>query len=191
MSTLHELTAMMPPPSCAVGPPVSWEQLEVSWGVPFPGDYRAFMATYGAGAIEDYLEILEPEPWDAQRIGDGMSPETRTARMCWEAERTRVAFSVVSPPVLITWGVDASADLLCWDASGPVPEEWPVLVWKRGAHEWRRYACGMVEFLRRTLHGEGDGNPLGDAALWGRRRAKFLSREEEHRLLDEGIDPWE
>ncbi|MFI9340798.1 SMI1/KNR4 family protein [Streptomyces sp. NPDC052773] len=189
MSALGELAAMMPSPQDG-GPSVPWEELEASWGAPFPSDYRAFMETYGPGAIEDYLEILQPATWDAQRTGSGMSPGTKNARKGWDLEPTK-AFSVVSPPVLIAWGVDASADVLCWDASGPVPDEWPVLVWKRGAHEWRRYECGMVEFLRRTLQGELESNPLGDAALWGRQRAKFLSREEEERLLDEGIDPWE
>jgi hypothetical protein len=145
------------------------------------------MATYGAGTIQDYLEIFEPEPWDAQSIGDGMSPETKNARKHWENEPS----SATPPPVLIAWGVDASADILCWDASATVPEKWPVLVWNRGALEWRRYECGMVEFLRRTLQGDLDSDPLGDAALWGSQRAKFLSREQEDRLLDEGIDPWE
>ncbi|KRV46623.1 hypothetical protein AQ490_12185 [Wenjunlia vitaminophila] len=190
MSILDELAAMMPPSSQGGGPSVSWEEHEASWGVPFPSDYRAFIGSYGAGAIEGYLVILEPEPWEAQRIGDGMSPETENARNTWDREPAK-DLSVDSPPALITWGVSASADILCWDASGAVPEEWPVLVRNRGSHEWRRYECGMVEFLRRTLQGELDSNPLGDLALWRNQRAKFLSREEEERLFGEGIDPWE
>lgn len=137
----------------------------------------------------DELALVMPSRGMRSGSGTGCPRRRRLHVSAGTGETTRAVST--NSPVLIVWGVDASANILCWDASGPVPEDWPVLVWRRGDHEWRRYQCGMAEFLRRTRRGELDANPFGDAALWRRQRVKFLSTEEENRLLDAGIDPWE
>lgn len=93
-------------------------------------------------------------------------------------------------PRLIAWGADAGADIVCWDASGDDPAAWPVLVYERGDAIWRRYDCGMVEFLVRVLRAEFPACPLSGLSLWGRHPALFLSESEEERLLEQGIDPW-
>ncbi|GGN90595.1 hypothetical protein GCM10011579_086620 [Streptomyces albiflavescens] len=53
-------------------------------------------------------------------------------------------------------GVDSSADILCWGASGEDPGIWPVLVYNRDDSLWSRYDCGMVEFLSRLLRADLD-----------------------------------
>ncbi|WUU82141.1 hypothetical protein OG790_12025 [Streptomyces cellulosae] len=118
-----------------------------------------------------------------------MANETMVAREAWSWVRKAPELAEARP-VLIAWGGDASADLLCWDASDEEPGRWPVLVYNRDAGLWRRYDCGMVQFLVRVLRGGFDECPLGDLSLWGRESAVFLNRDEEERRWEAGLDPW-
>jgi signal peptidase I len=66
-------------------------------------------------------------------------------------------------PELSAWGVDASADILCWDASGvdPTPRPQPGRCPLAAVRPWK------AEFLSRTLRAEFDECPLGSDDLWG------------------------
>ncbi len=184
------LRELMPPtaPSDATA---DWEALARSWGKAFPSDYRQFIELYGAGTIQDYLVVVTPEPKGRphRNATRGMRHETANAAEAW-ASMTKSPELADSAPELIAWGADASADILCWDASGDDPERWPVLVCNRDDQLWRRYDIGMAGFLVCVMSGEFDECPLGGLALWNRRGATFLNEREYQRLLDEGLDPW-
>lgn len=187
---LEALRRMMPPPA-APDLVVDWAQLRQSWGKEFPADYRQFMEVYGPGGIDDFLSIVPPESRDAESdpsIG-GMACETATAELLW-TEVPKEDGLAGAEPLVIAWGVDSGADSLCWDASGDDPDAWPVLVWCRGDAMWRRYDCGMVEFLLRVLRADFDDCPLSGGHLWGVAAAKFLTRSEEKRLRKAGLNPW-
>ncbi|MGW6458220.1 SMI1/KNR4 family protein [Streptomyces sp. NPDC055078] len=169
---------------------IDWEEISASWGTALPADYRQFMEVYGPGGIDDFLNILEPEPWYEHQAGQGITPETKTARLTWRMERG--TFDVTNAPRLISWGVDAVADLLCWDASGDNPDEWPVVVWGRSFGKWSWYDFGMVEFLCRLFQADFDEPPLGGTSLWGVSGARYLRLAEERRLWAQGFDdPWD
>ncbi|MFE5022086.1 SMI1/KNR4 family protein [Streptomyces sp. NPDC056656] len=189
-AALAALRQLMPPTADS-DVSVDWGRVSQSWGKQFPPDYRQFMEVYGAGAIDNFLQILKPE-------AKGDEPESETGGMLHETANAEHAWSTVrrSPelagaqPELIAWGAAASADVLCWDASGDDPAGWPVLVYNRGDGLWRRYDCGMAEFLARVLRADFDACPLGDLSLWGRTPATFLTWTEEQRLMKQGLDPW-
>lgn len=185
------LLEQLMPPTGESDTRVDWATLSESWGKVFPPDYRRFIEAYGAGAVEDYLAIFEPES-KGGRPGSaygGMLPSTADAQFSWErTEKSPELQGTV--PELISWGGDASADILCWDTSSDNPTSWPVLVMNRDDALWRRYGCGMVEFLVRVLRKDFAECPLGGISLWGQQPALFLNRREEQRLLDQGLDPW-
>ncbi|MFY1674111.1 hypothetical protein ACN27G_29875 [Plantactinospora sp. WMMB334] len=135
--------------------------------------------------------ISRPEPWAEPADGDGndMRSGTAFAEVLWRESRKEHDLAGTAPR-LILWGVDSSGDNLCWDASDPDPERWPVLLYERGESIWRRYDCGMVEFVVRLLEGDFPDCPLGDIHLFGRGRATFLTRTEYMRRLRDGLDPW-
>lgn len=173
MNHLENLRALLAVPSGSPGR-IDWEAISASWGVSsFPSDFRYVMELYGPGVIEDFLDILGPEPWDEQAVVDSLSAETKTAHLTWRKEPMR-NFKVPPEPRLIAWGVDAAADILCWDASAEDPDEWPVVAWNRNAGEWSRYSIGMAEFLHRTLRAGFEECPLGDTSLWGLGEAEFV-----------------
>ncbi|MEU8526930.1 MULTISPECIES: hypothetical protein [Streptomyces] len=173
---VDELRRLMPPPAGDTRP-VDWTRLADTWERPFPPDYRRFMAEYGPGTVQDYLSVLEPEPkgpLDQARM-DGMLEETANAEDEW-ADGGKSPELEDTEPLLITWAVSASADLLCWDATDPDPAKWPVLVNYRGKLRWDRYEGGMAAFLTKVLKADLPDCPLGDVTLWGRGSADFVRR---------------
>lgn len=190
MDALETLRRLMPP-TAESDTSVDWDRMSESWGKEFPADYRGFIQVYGGGAIENYLEVLKPEPKGEppEQATGGMRHEIANAEYHWTNTRKSPELAEVTPE-LIAWGADASADTLCWDASGEDPGRWPVLVYKRNDDLWSRYDCGMVEFLVRILRADFDECPLGDLSLWGKEPATFLTRSEEQRRLKAGLDPW-
>lgn len=174
----------------SVGTSVDWSAIESSWGHRFPSDFVAFIEAYGEGAIEDHLGIHAPEPLGDPHPLNGMVAETLTARGTWEDRPPRDLAAAEGEPPLISWGTDASADLLCWLTVGPDPDKWPVVVWARGSVQWAVFDCGMVEFLLKVFRAELDENPMSDLALWGNASPVFINRADEERLWASGIDPW-
>ncbi|MEV1065862.1 SMI1/KNR4 family protein [Streptomyces sp. NPDC050263] len=189
MTQCIDLLSRLMPPHPGAGDAVDWDSLERSWGTRFPGDYKEFIARYGAGAISDYLVLIPPESRaeeGAEPTFQGMEEETLNALELWrakapgEADRDRV----------IAWGLDSSADILCWHVTGDDPDAWPVAVWNQDDATWRDYPCGLVEFLCRVLGAEFDECPLGGLTLWGNASPRFLHHDEEQRLSASGLDPW-
>jgi hypothetical protein len=170
------LLRLMPPPQDG-GTAVDWEAMARSWDRPFPPDYRRFIESYGAGTIEDFLVILAPQlkvPLEEAGL-NGMVLEILSAEGTWDIADKSPELEGTSPR-LITWGVDSAADLMCWDASGEDPAAWPVLVFNRGDVLFRRYDCGMAEFLTRMMRGGFPECPLEDDTLWERGEASWEKR---------------
>ncbi|GBP98882.1 hypothetical protein SSP531S_02750 [Streptomyces spongiicola] len=189
-AVLMELSRIMPPHATA-GMSVDWSEVADAWGVNFPIDYREFVATYGAGVIENYLVVLTPEVDPGGQSTGGMIEETETARDLWDdADRDPGVMADATSQQLIAWGVNSTADLLCWLTVGDNPECWPVLVYGRGEDVWRQYPPGMVEFLCRVFTCDVPEGSLSGKALWRNGRPRFLTFEEQRRLKDLGRDPW-
>lgn len=188
-----ELEALMRlmPPETESDTVVDWDEIAEWWGRRFPIEYQRFIAVYGAGMIENFMGIAMPEPWAEPPDGDNadMRAGTALARRLWQETRKDPELEGTNP-LLILWAQDSAGDNLCWDASDPDPEQWPVLLYNRGESIWRRYDCGMVEFLVRHLEGNFPTCPLSDVFLFGRRSATFLTRTEYMRRLRSGVDPW-
>ncbi|MCO1577211.1 SMI1/KNR4 family protein [Crossiella sp. SN42] len=168
------LVTLMPPPPTG-GPPIDWAEIARSWQRPFPPDYRRFIQVYGAGTVEDFLEVVPPQPKaPLHEAGwDGMVHETGNAEDTWEMAFKSAELAGTSPS-LIAWAASSGADMFCWDATATDPAEWPVLVFDRGEGKFSRYDCGMAEFLTRMLRGDFPTSPLdGNTVLWGRGAATW------------------
>lgn len=185
---IDALRRIMPPHEGA-GMTIDWAAAERAWGMRFPADYRAFMSVYGPGIIEDYLIVMAPEVAETGRPTGAMGKETLTARDEWDLSPRPEGVSPDSQR-LVTWGLDAGADLLCWLMDGPDPDQWPVAMYRRGKDTWELYQCGMVEFLCRIFAADFEDHPLSGVELWGVANPRFLTRAEERRIKALGQDPW-
>lgn len=146
VAELKTLRRLMPP-TAESDTSVDWGRLSESWGKEFPDDYRQFIEVYGAGTIENYLSVLRPESEGEQPAPDDMLMETLNAENAWAREQKSPELAGTNPE-LIAWGLDASSDILCWDASGDDPTTWPVLVRNRGDDLWSRYDAGWWSSYR-------------------------------------------
>ncbi|TDC80486.1 SMI1/KNR4 family protein [Streptomyces hainanensis] len=190
MSAIEDLSRIMPPHDGA-GDEIDWDRAERTWGVAFPADYREFVGAYGEGVIEDFLALLIPYSSRFNHDHYGMAYETGNAREAWRATRAGEEPQGVERSSLIAWGVDSGADILCWGAVSPDPNEWPVVVYRRqGRDPWRVYRCGMVEFLLKTIRGDLEGCPLSGDDIWECDNPRFLHWREEARIVEAGEIPW-
>ncbi|QEV13647.1 SMI1/KNR4 family protein [Streptomyces fradiae ATCC 10745 = DSM 40063] len=181
------LTRIMPPVNGA-DEGVDWAAAEERWGVPFPADYRDFMARYGGGSINGEAVVLLPLPEQGPRWAPAdLAEETANVRHTWRAEGGREALDA-DPGHLLAWGVTAGPDILCWLTEDPDPERWPVVVC--GRHTSPTFAVhpyGMAEFLYRLLADEYEDPPVS-LVFWDGAPARFVHWREEQRRFLAGLD---
>jgi hypothetical protein len=79
-------------------PDVDWAVMEARLGTALPGDYKRMVETFGEGAFDGELSLLQ-EPWTSFRA-EGM----------------------------LTWAGSDQEDACCWLIDGGDPDRWPVVV---------------------------------------------------------------
>ncbi|GGZ60962.1 hypothetical protein GCM10010387_63300 [Streptomyces inusitatus] len=186
-SPIAALMAVMSPHD-GVDERIDWAAAGAEWGVSsFPADYRAFMAAYGSGGIDDAFSVLAP---GGSKEHGGMAEETGTLRLTWEREGGPAGVEATADRA-VAWGVSCGADVLGWLTDDGDPDAWPVVVWERhGWPHWKVYDFGMAEFLRRVFAGEFPECPLSDASLWRESAPHFVNRRLEKERWDAGVNPY-
>jgi hypothetical protein len=174
------------------GDSVDWEEAAAEMRVPsFPSDYQGFVFAFGAGSIEESLYVSIPRPGAVDApLTVRRLPQHLLRPGAMSAWQEPGAASEYELRDMIVWGQTNSADTLCWLASGPDPDRWPVAVWERQGGGWKVHDCGFSEFLLGLLCGDLPACPVSDEALWGVQSARFLNFRDEERFLDMGVDPW-
>ena len=161
---------------------IDWVAAEAGLGTRLPADYRSFLDAYGVG---DILNMVVLPPMEIDVPGPSIATETAEFRTLWNEDGG-------VPGDVLPWGGGCNANLLGWLTTGPDPDAWPVVVWRRHMSSdethWKLFDCGMVRFIVRLMRAEFDRCPLGDASLWG-QPAPFVSRREQRRRLVAGLDP--
>ncbi|MFD8696409.1 SMI1/KNR4 family protein [Kitasatospora purpeofusca] len=188
MASLGEVLSCVGP-TC--GDTVDWIAAEKVHGTSFPSDYRAFVAAFGNGSIEEMVGVHLPATSDELQFGtlSRLSDEALAdfAVNQWApADRGRYRLED-----LLIWGWTGAADTLCWITADPDPDRWPVAVYSRGDHEWSVYPCGMAEFLLKLLRDEWPQCPISDSSLQGMPDPRFLHNKDEAAAWELGNNPWE
>lgn len=174
------------------GDEVDWAAAAADLDVPsFPTDYKTFVEVFGAGSFEDSLFVSIPRPGEtAAELTVARLPAEALLSDAWEEWQQATETDLYRLEDMLVWGETNGSDALCWVASNPDPNRWPVAVWARQGGGWAVYDCGMAEFIVRLLVGNFSECPLSVTTLWRRGEARFLNFREEARFLDEGVDPW-
>ena len=197
---LEALTLLLPM-TYGVDEQVDWAAAEARWGAGFPSDYKAFMAAYGEGSVDDAIVVHRPLPLSACDGGraraDAMADETDAVRQVWRTEADEVWADPAGPDLeldpdaLLAWGVTTGADILCWLTTDEDPDRWPVVVCGRHTvPTFALYRFGMAEFLRRLLAGGFDGVPISVSGVVSRPPHDFVSRTVQRARRKAGLDPW-
>ncbi|MDX2644337.1 hypothetical protein PV341_12300 [Streptomyces sp. PA03-1a] len=96
-----------------------------------------------------------------------------------------------APELLVGWGLTTEADLLCWRADTPDPNEWTTVIWHRqwaAPGCWAAFDFGMVDLLCRYAARDLPEHWTFELPYTG---ARFLHGRDASRFMDLGIDPWD
>ncbi|MGC0319203.1 SMI1/KNR4 family protein [Kitasatospora acidiphila] len=189
MAGIRELLSCIGP-TC--GDTIDWSAVVKVYGTSFPADYRAFIAAFGGGTIEQMVGICIPAV-----TSDELSWNT-VSRLSEEALADEMVDQWAPTgrgrhrlEDLLIFGGTAAADTLCWITTDTDPGRWPVAVYSRMNHEWSVYPCGMAEFLLKLLRNEWRPWPISDDSLQDVVNPRFLHENDEKASYEAGADPWE
>lgn len=128
MKVLDELLKVLPPPKRPFQNQGDWTAVEAAIGLQLPSDYKAFIAAYGRGTINNCLEIESPF---------GMKEDVRTWWTNMAALYDDVAeYEPLPYPIypqsggLLPFGTLGDVHILNWRTTGP-PEQWPFVYYHR------------------------------------------------------------
>lgn len=128
---IEKLLAVAPPPERQKPAPLAsdWERLEKKYGLTYPADFKAIIATYGRGHFADFFGIGHPfdpaqsppyDDWVKLRL-DGIAFAQRAY------PKDAVTFPLhPTPDGLFPWGYTDNGGTLCWLVN-PTKNNWPII----------------------------------------------------------------
>ncbi|MFE2267581.1 hypothetical protein [Streptomyces griseosporeus] len=135
---LDQLMQLMPPPPTAPAP-TPWQLAPDQIGFQFPADYRAFIDAYGAGEINQHLNVLAPTSYPYQ---PGLPPgfpgytafaeQDIYAAFCELRNDSPADYPFPlfpEPDGLLIWARSLDGDCLFWDTGHPDPDQWTCNLW--------------------------------------------------------------
>ncbi|MFE0625836.1 hypothetical protein ACFW3D_02575 [Streptomyces sp. NPDC058864] len=165
---------------------MDWEGLSTRYPRGFPDDYMQFMWVYGQGIFDDFLNVVPPV--QEVYLND---PSSTVEGLTADAEYTAEEEEYDAPELLVGWGLTTEADLLCWRADTPDPNEWTTVIWRRqwaAPGCWAAFDFGMVDLLCRYAARDLPKHWTFELPYTG---ARFLHDRDASRFMDLGIDPWD
>jgi SMI1/KNR4 family protein SUKH-1 len=155
MVAFDELSRLLIPPESPVltGTAAEWAAFEASLELRLPGDYRAFVETYGLGTPNDYFSVLNPFDQSLQ------------SRQQWFQEVYAEVYSKpdyleylaegLTAPVprgLVAWAT-GDGGTVYWDPrSSAHPDQWTVV--EEQEDYWQGWPLTMSEYIVKAMTGE-------------------------------------
>ncbi len=144
MNPLDELLEVLPPPKRPLHNHGDWGAVEAAIGLNLPSDYKAFIAAYGRGTINNCLEIESPF---------GLKDDVRkwwgnfAAFYDCVAKYESLPYPIYPQPGgLLPFGTLGDVDLLNWLTTGE-PEQWPFVYYNREKGFFEVKGLMAVEFV--------------------------------------------
>lgn len=153
---LDQLQKIVPPPakpkSVAWNDP-AWLGVFDFFGTRLPEDFVQFHKIYGDGYFYSLTHRTSAnlglyggiKSFDLNRQIPGRLTLLRLAK---EKSARAVPFPLYCEPKgLLPWGQTTNDTDLCWEVSGELVDNWPVVVLRTASKQFERYDMGMAEFL--------------------------------------------
>ncbi len=150
MSALESLKTLMAPPANPSDLPNEggWQSVERSLGITLPEDYKAFIACYGTGAIDNFLWVLNPFSQNENLNLSSQSGVRLDSQRQFSLESGREMPYALYPDTngLFPWGVTDNGDVLYWLCKGS-PSLWVIVICDSRASQWREYTLSTCQFF--------------------------------------------
>jgi len=154
MSSLGRLTRVLQPPAqpLEVTTASNWQLVQEQLGIILPEDYKGFVATYGTGAVDDFLWILSPFS------GNDHLNLLKQATVRTDAQRQFSQAAGVENPYalypqaggLFPWAITDNGDVLYWLCDG-LPSTWAIVVCDSQSSHWQQFQMSTCEFLTELI----------------------------------------
>ena len=183
------------PPGPEGGEQLDWQEVERDLGCPLPADFRDLVDLYGVGTIDEYLMILPPVSAEHESGIPSVGRMTPTPEKTAWLEHTGSTYPFRPQPGSLVCGlrlVDGNGDLsgaVYWRTSGPVPEQWPVVLWQR-YQPFVEFNLSMTGLLVKWLT-EASEIEFHRRLVFGAPHSRFVHWRTEREMRKRGVDPWE
>jgi len=150
MLALDALKKLMGPPPRASEAPNGggWQAVERRLGIELPEDYKEFVTTYGTGAVDNFLWVLNPFSKNVYlNLFDEGKAKLDALRQLRDEFRENIPYAFYpDADGLFPWGVTDNGDVLYWLCNGRRASSLIVVNESRGPR-WREFQLSTVEFL--------------------------------------------
>lgn len=150
MSSLKALTKVMRPPTSPSEAPDEggWEPVEAKLGIELPEDYKEFVSTYGTGAVDNFLWVLNPFSQNKNlNLLNQVKVNLDALRQLCIDSNIRIPYEIY-PDVngLFPWAITDNGDSLYWLTKSFPSNRW-IVVGDSAAFQWREFKLSTAEFL--------------------------------------------
>jgi hypothetical protein len=152
-TNLDRIVHLMPPPRRPVDLPriEHWEHVEGVFGVRLPADFKEFVGRYGSGAIDAFVNVLNPG------AGRGLRMDRRGSQMI-EIYREIRAVEPLPFPIhpepggLLPWADTSNGDTLFWIVDPrDDPDRWRLAISEVRGPGWLTHPGPVTRFIREVL----------------------------------------
>ncbi len=169
--TVDDLKSLLPPPQApvAVPTPEQWQEAERELGVSLPTDYKAYLAAFGVGRIDDFLWIYSPAA--KNQYANAMKALSFEQQAAAYLKARRMERGAGAPPYevfpatpgLLPFGATDNGDMLYWVvARGSDPSEWPIAVRASREDELEIFNLSLTAFLAAVLRRQVEPDAFPD-----------------------------
>ncbi|MEU2874917.1 SMI1/KNR4 family protein [Streptomyces sp. NPDC007070] len=151
---LTRLVELLTPPqntSCAP----DWTAAEAALRIALPTDYKELIETYGAGFIDDYLLLLEPDcPNNVYDLLEASAEREKANDSLWQYEDKPEEMGTAGNR-LICWATTDNGEYLYWLVrADDDPDSRTVMINSASGEDWERYDMTVTCFLAAALAGD-------------------------------------
>ncbi|MBO1332619.1 SMI1/KNR4 family protein [Streptomyces sp. VRA16 Mangrove soil] len=152
---LVRFAEILPQPAAPRTPP-DWSSAEATLQTSLPDDYKELINTYGAGGIDNYLLLLEPDctnpVFDLLKHTAEREEANETSLWLFEPKPAELD---TEDSRLICWATTDNGEYLYWVVKpGDNPDKRPLLINDESGERWERYDLTVTGLLAVLLGGE-------------------------------------
>ena len=135
--------------------------MEKQLGTKLPGDYKAFVAAYGAGSFGNFYFVYTPSsPGLSDDLVERLTSKAEIYRQIRDdSDEDDFPFPVFPEAGgLLAWGNDSNGNDYFWLTKGKNPDKWTVVSFKVRGEQGREHPATMTGYLLGVM--EERINPL-------------------------------